>query len=196
MLSRKLISFIIYSVILLAFFIVPNFLGLLTDWYWFQEIGFSNIFSTILITKIILGVAVGILSFVIIYFNLWLAQRLVVSKPLVVRMPAGVGAQTDMVRKLDLTRYINTFALPVSLILGFFMGMAGAGRWETVLKYFNATPFGVQDPIFNRDIAFFRYEIDSFLGTFFIYIHKKRSSNCGSQFPVAECKYDAACFFY
>ena len=134
-------------------------MGLLTDWYWFQEIGFSNIFTTILITKIILGLSVGVLSFVIIYVNLWLAKRLVVSRPLIVRLPEGVGAQTDMVRKLDLTRYINTFALPVSLILGFFTALAGAGSWETVLKYFNATPFGVQDPIFGRDIAFYFFDL-------------------------------------
>ncbi|MCC6543515.1 MAG: UPF0182 family protein [Nitrospirae bacterium] len=167
MLSRKFISFIIYTVILLLFFIVPNFLGLLTDWYWFQEIGFSNIFSTILITKIYLGVAAGIISFVFIYFNLWLAQRLVVSRPLVVRMPSGVGTQTDIGRKLDLTRYVNTFALPISLMLGFFLGLAGAGSWESVLKYFNSTPFGVQDPIFNRDIAFYFFDlpfIQSLLG--------------------------------
>ncbi|MEK6584271.1 MAG: UPF0182 family protein, partial [Nitrospirota bacterium] len=159
MLTKKLISYILYSVVLLAIFIVPNFLGLLTDWYWFQEIGFSNIFTTILITKIILGLSVGVLSFVIIYVNLWLAKRLVVSRPLIVRLPEGVGAQTDMVRKLDLTRYINTFALPASLILGFFTALAGAGSWETVLKYFNATPFGVQDPIFGRDIAFYFFDL-------------------------------------
>ena len=81
------------------------------------------------------------------------------SRPLIVRLPEGVGAQTDMVRKLDLTRYINTFALPVSLILGFFTALAGAGSWETVLKYFNATPFGVQDPIFGRDIAFYFFDL-------------------------------------
>ena len=159
MLSKNLILTIVYSVVLLALFITPNFLGLLTDWYWFQEIGFSTIFTTILITKIFLGLAVGILSVVIIYLNLWLAKRLVVSRPLIVRLPEGVGAQADMVRKLDLTRYMNTFALPVSLILGFFTGLAGAGKWETVLKYFNATPFGVQDPIFGRDIAFYFFDL-------------------------------------
>ena len=112
---KKLISYIVYSVVLLAVFIVPNFFGLLTDWYWFQEIGFSNIFITILITKIFLGLAVGILSFAVIYVNLWLAKRLVVSRPLIVRLPEGVGAQTDMARKLDLTLYNNTISLPDSL---------------------------------------------------------------------------------
>ena len=159
MLPKKLITYILYIVVLLVVFIVPNMLGLLTDWYWFQEIGFTNIFTTILITKIILGLSVGLLSFVIIYLNFWLAQRLVVSRPLIVRLPEGVGAQTDMMRKLDLTRYINTFALPVSLLVGFLTGLAGAGSWETVLKYFNATPFGVKDPIFGRDIAFYFFDL-------------------------------------
>ena len=156
---RKLITYIIYIIVLLAIFIIPNFLGLLTDWYWFQEIGFTNIFTKILITKIILGLSVGLLSFVIIYLNFWLAQRLVVSRPLIVRLPEGVGTQTDTMRKLDLTRYINTFALPVSLLVGFLTGLAGAGSWETVLKYFNATPFGVTDPIFGRDIAFYFFDL-------------------------------------
>ncbi len=159
MLPKKLITYILYIVVLLVVFIVPNLLGLLTDWYWFQEIGFTNIFTRILITKIILGLSVGLLSFVIIYLNFWLAQRLVVSRPLIVRLPEGVGAQTDMMRKLDLTRYINTFALPVSLLVGFLTGLAGAGSWETVLKYFNATPFGVKDPIFGRDIAFYFFDL-------------------------------------
>lgn len=159
MLPKKLITYILYIVVLLVVFIVPNLLGLMTDWYWFQEIGFTNIFSKILITKIILGLSVGLLSFVIIYLNFWLAQRLVVSRPLIVRLPEGVGAQTDMMRKLDLTRYINSFALPVSLLVGFLTGLAGAGGWETVLKYFNATPFGVQDPIFGRDIAFYFFDL-------------------------------------
>ena len=126
---RKLITYIIYIIVLLAIFIIPNFLGLLTDWYWFQEIGFTNIFTKILITKIFLGLSVGVLSFVVIYLNFWLAQRLVVSRPLIVRLPEGVGAQTDTMRKLDLTRYINTFALPVSLLVGLLTGLAGAGSW-------------------------------------------------------------------
>ena len=99
------------------------------------------------------------MSFVFIYFNLWLAKRLVVSRPLIVRLPEGAGAETDIVRKLDLERYFNAFAFPVSFILGFFTGLAGAGSWETVLKYFNATPFGIQDPIFGRDIGFYFFDL-------------------------------------
>jgi len=81
MTKKRSISYIIYSLIAVAIFAVPGFFRLLTDWYWFQEIGFSNIFTTILGAKILLGVGVGIFSFFIIYGNFWLARRLVASKP-------------------------------------------------------------------------------------------------------------------
>ncbi|TSC90847.1 MAG: hypothetical protein CEN90_771 [Parcubacteria group bacterium Licking1014_17] len=143
----------------MTIFIVPSLFRLLTDWHWFQEIGFSNIFTTILGAKIFLGLAVGILSFVIIYGNIWLAKRLVAPRPLVIRPREGAGTEADKAGVSDLEGRINAFALPVSLILGFFTGLVGAGSWETVLKYFNAVPFGVQDPIFNRDIAFYFFDL-------------------------------------
>ncbi|MBU2595584.1 UPF0182 family protein, partial [Patescibacteria group bacterium] len=159
MLSKRLIYYIISGVVLLAVLIIPSFFRLLTDWYWFQEIGFSNIFTTILRAKIFLGLAVGILSFIIIYGNLWLARKLVASKPLIIPMQGVVGLGTDRAKELDLEKYIHIFALPVSLILGFFTGLVGAGSWETALKYFNAVSFGVEDPIFGRDIAFYLFNL-------------------------------------
>ena len=159
MLSKRLISYIVYGAGLLLVFIVPGLFRLLTDWYWFQEIGFGNIFTTILGAKIFLGLAAGSVSFVVIYGNLLLARKIVASRPLVIRMPEGVGAETDGVKKLDLERYVHIFALPISLTLGFFTGLASANGWETVLKYFNATPFGVADPLFGRDIAFYFFNL-------------------------------------
>ena len=103
--------------------------------------------------------AVGILSFFIIYGNFWLARKLVASRPMVVRLRENIGVETDEAGKLDTRRRINAFALPVSLILGFFTGLVGASGWETALKYFNATPFGSQDPIFGRDISFYFFDL-------------------------------------
>jgi len=153
MLSKRPIFYVLYGLIALAVFTVPRLFRLLTDWYWFQEIGFSNIFTTILGTKILLGAGVGILSFFIIYGNLWLAKRLVASRPLVVRLRQGVQGE------LDLEKYVNKFILLVSLILGFLTGLVTAGSWETVLQYLNAVPFNVQDPIFNKDISFYFFDL-------------------------------------
>ncbi|MEE8131677.1 MAG: UPF0182 family protein [Candidatus Paceibacterota bacterium] len=159
MISKRFISYIIYALLLLAFFVGPSIFRLLTDWFWFQEIGFQNIFTTILSAKIFLGLAVGIVSFLIIYGNLWLAKRIVASKPLIVRLKSRAQAGVDMVKELDAARHVNRFALPVSLLIGFFTGLAGANGWEIVLKYFNATPFNALDPIFGREIAFYFFSL-------------------------------------
>lgn len=154
--SNHLILYIGYGAALLAVFIAPVLFRLLTDWYWFQEIGFSNIFTTILGAKIFLGLTVGILSFVVIYGNFWLARKLVASRPAIWRGEARQEAARPLV---NLEKHINAFALPVLLILGFFTGLVGASGWETALKYFNAVPFDSQDPIFGRDIAFYFFEL-------------------------------------
>ena len=169
MISKHSVSYIIYGLVFLAFFIVPGLFRLLTDWYWFEEIGFSNIFTTILGAKIFLGLVVGLFSFFIIYGNLLLARRFVQSKPLVVRLPASMnfqqgereGAQGGItqIQELNVGSYIDKLILPISLILGFLTGLVGAGSWETVLKYFNATPFNIKDPIFGRDIAFYFFDL-------------------------------------
>ena len=180
MISKRLIFYSIYGLILLAIFIIPGLFQLLTDWYWFQEIGFSNIFITILSTKIVLGLGVGVFSFFIIYGNLWLTRRSVAatqieknslsgSEPLVIRLQedsrGGPSAnQTgkigiNSIRELNLGKHINKLILLISLIIGFLTGLIGASSWETVLKYLNATPFGTLDPIFGRDIAFYFFDL-------------------------------------
>lgn len=155
-LSKRRLSYLLYSAVALAIFVVPDLIRLLADWYWFQEIGFGNIFTTMLNTEIFLGLATGVVSAGIIYGNFWLAGALAASRPLIIRLQEG---DTDRVRVLRLERYVHTWALPASLVLGFFTGRVGSGSWETVLKYFNATPFGASDPIFGRDIGFYFFEL-------------------------------------
>ena len=166
MIRKHLALYIIYGLIaLFVFVILPLLFQLLTDWYWFGEIGFISIFTTILYSKILLGLVVGVLTFFVIYGNLWLARRLVASKPLVVRLPASTNLQqgeyreTVKFKELDAGKYIDKFILPVSLVLGFFTGLIGAGSWETVLKYFNAVSFNALDPIFGRDIGFYFFDL-------------------------------------
>jgi len=159
MMRKRLFTYIIYGLIALSIFILPRFLQLLTDWYWFREIGFSNIFTTILYSKLILGLVVGVLAFVVLYGNLWLAGRLVVSKPFTINVRGGENDGTIRIKEVNAGKYISSFILPISLTLGFFTGLVGMTGWETVLKYFNATPFNTLDPIFGRDIGFYFFDL-------------------------------------
>ena len=159
MIQNRTFSYITYGLIILSILIVPRLFQLLTDWYWFVEIGFSSIFITILYSKILLGLGVGILTFFVIYGNLWLASRLVTPKPFTINVRGGEHGEIVKVKEINAGRYVSTFILPISLIFGFFTGLVGITKWEIVLKYFNAVPFNTFDPIFGRDISFYFFDL-------------------------------------
>jgi uncharacterized membrane protein (UPF0182 family) len=154
--SRKSLSYAASGGALLVFFLVPELVQLLTDWYWFEEIGFAGIYATVLSAKFFWGVGTSGISAAFIYGNTWAARRLVASRPLIVRVREG---EANRVRVLNLERYIRAFALPISLVLGLFTGLIGGSNWETILLYFNAAPFGQSDPVFGRDIGFYFFTL-------------------------------------
>ncbi|TSC95764.1 MAG: hypothetical protein Athens101410_351 [Parcubacteria group bacterium Athens1014_10] len=150
---KSFVFFLIFGLALIIIFSASGILKLLTDWYWFQEIGFSGIFTTILRAKILLGLAIGIISFFIIYFNFWLIKKITASNSDVIDM------SQDGKNIISLGGLADKFILLISLFLGFITGLFGASNWETVLKYFNSVPFNAVDPIFNRDLSFYFFDL-------------------------------------
>ncbi len=157
--KRHFILYIIFGLIALAVFFGSSIVGLLTDWYWFQGIGFSNIFITILSAKILLGLGVGIFSFLVIYGNLGLAGRFIASRPIIISLRQRLQERSRGAQEMQIGKHINRLVLLISFIVSFFTGLFGASKWETVLQYFNFVPFNISDPIFGRDIAFYFFSL-------------------------------------
>lgn len=149
--NKRIYRISILSVIIILLFIVlPGVLSLAVDWLWFNEIGYSNLFSTPLIAKLILGLAVGFLSFGLIYLN--------------IRLSSYIGRKSAKMNflenaNIDVSKYLNKLILATSLVLGLFAGLAASAQWDTALKYLNYTPFGTSDPIFNKDIGYYIFTI-------------------------------------
>ena len=59
--------------VLLLVLSVPSLAELYTEWLWFGETGYQQIFRQSLVTKILLGGAVFLLSFTVLLTNLRLA---------------------------------------------------------------------------------------------------------------------------
>src|SRR4249920_4269351 len=63
--------------ILILFLVVMFFrqaIGLYVDWLWFQDVGYGQLFATILSYKFALGTAAGTLLALMIYVNLKIAS--------------------------------------------------------------------------------------------------------------------------
>jgi uncharacterized membrane protein (UPF0182 family) len=154
MLRRRLIILLLVTGFAAVFFL-PSLIGLLLDWWWFQEIGYQIVFTRELVTRVLLFLAVGGFTFGALYLNLRAAQRGMVPEPIVLRLGQSLPRATGV----DLTRALRRLSLPLSLTLGFLSGLGAAQAWELVLRFLYRSPFGVADPVFARDIGFYVFSL-------------------------------------
>lgn len=162
--ARRVRTAILLTALFFALLLLPNGVRLLTDWYWFQGIGFERIFLTRLGGQILLGVGIGLLTFGFLYLNFRIAHRRRGSQPIWVRLDQ-YGRQ-----QVDVSQLLNRFAVPAFLLLSLFVGLFAAGRWLTVLQYLHRTSFDLRDPIFQRDLSYYFFTLpiaEVALGLFF-----------------------------
>ena len=128
--------------------------GFYVDWLWFNSVGFTDVWTTVLTTKVSLFVIAGLLTSLIISLNVYVAFR---RRPFYV--PTSVEADNleryratiDPIRKL-------AFA-GIALVLFYFGGTSATNLWTSWLLFRNSTEFGVQDPQFGLDISFFAFRL-------------------------------------
>src|SRR5688572_33071475 len=149
---RRRLSLGIALGVALILFIFPTLVRLLAEWPWFSALGYERVFGTRIVAATLLGIVTGGFAFAFLYLNLRFAQRGVVPKPVVMRM----NAQTPPV---DVTRLVRRLALPAALGLGLLFGLAASSGWLPVMAFLRQTPFGVTDPLFGRDIAYYVFSV-------------------------------------
>jgi uncharacterized membrane protein (UPF0182 family) len=128
--------------------------GFYTDWLWFHEVQFTSVFVTVVQTQILLGVVTSAAFFLLLYGNMTLARQLA-PREAFVTVDDAEGLPSPEV----LDPYLRRLTLPVSGLIALFAGWLGTDRWELVLKALNATPFGVRDPLFDQDVAFYVFRL-------------------------------------
>ncbi len=150
--SRTRLVLTLAALAFLAVVLFPALTGLLTDWWWFQEIGYQAVFIRPLLTGGLLFLLVAGLTFAVLYGNLRVAQRGVVAYPVTLQF-------TQNRPRINLTGPLLRLTLPVSLVIAVLAGFAATPAWSTVLQLLNATPFGIRDPIFARDVGFYVFTL-------------------------------------
>ena len=136
---------------------------LYTDWLWFQEVGFSGLFRTILATKVLLGLGTGVLAFLVLYANVLLTRRGLGPPVLDVDAEENLPQlpSWSVVEPLFLR-----FRLIGCLAIAFMLSGQGTAQWETLIRFRNAGAFGVADPLFGRDVGFYVFTYPFLQGVF------------------------------
>ena len=118
---------------------------LYTEWLWFENVGYTQVYFLSLGARVVLFAAAALAFFVFLLANIWIARRLAPGQ-------AGAPANTEEARLAR--RMATLITVAAGLVLAFLFGSSASGEWARVLLYVNAQPFGVQDPVFGQDVGF------------------------------------------
>ena len=151
---RSRVLLIIAAIIVLALLLGARLLDTYVDWLWYGEVGARQVFNTMVLTRVVLFFAVGLLVGGIIALSLWIAYR---TRPVFVPV-SGADDPLSRYRSVVVGR-IRLFGIGIPVIAGLISGAAGQGDWQRVQLFLHGTSFGQTDPEFGNDIGFYTFSL-------------------------------------
>lgn len=128
-----------------------------TDYLWFDTLAYESVFTTILLTKIKLGLIAGAAFFAIVLINFLVADRL--SRTGFIKTGDN---EIELPGLETLGSHSRLIFLGTAAFFALILGLEASNSWAGFLKFLNPTDFGKADPVFGLDISFFVFKL-SFL---------------------------------
>ena len=125
-----------------------------TDIMWFGSLGYRSAFFTVLWVKVGLAAAFTLIAGVIVWANLAAAER--IAPPVV-----GSSAEEMLIRRFrELMRQAGgRLKVGVAALFGMVAGLPVANEWRKWLLFMNGQSFGTKDPVFDKDIGFYVFQL-------------------------------------
>jgi uncharacterized membrane protein (UPF0182 family) len=148
-------------VILFALLFFRQAIGLYMDWLWFQEVGYTDVFFTILSSKTLLALGAGVLLGLLIYINLNAAA----SPPSRLRYSARDNAiELPPLELVD--PWFKRLLVPGALLVGFMAAPQALSRWKEFLLFLKPTAFNLSDPQFGVDLGFYIFRLPALIAAY------------------------------
>ena len=143
---QKTKTYIIFTILIAIFILIASFSTLLefiTDYQWFQELGYTKTFLTRLRTQGKIGLPIFIISFGIILTYIKYIKK-------------KYYEDRNIRPFKSMNKWLNIFSILVSALISLFIASSFASNlWFSILKFKNKVNFNIKDPIFNNDISFY-----------------------------------------
>ena len=143
--------------VILLFILITSLRGIAsfyTDYLWFDSLGQRGVWSGVLGAKISLALIFIAAFFVLLWVNLFIADRLAPpfrpagpEEELLERYHAVIRGRAGLVRVL------------LSLVLALIAGAGVSGEWNSWLLFTHGGEFGIEDAQFGRDISWYVFKL-------------------------------------
>ena len=142
----KKVSLIIMLVIIVLSLLLA-LTGFITDWLWFKDLGYTDVFWKKYITEIAIGVPVFAVTMLLMRFYLRTLKN-------------GYFRDVES-HEIPNIKRLNVISWVLSGVFGLIVGfICMKSTWLDSLKYLNATGFDLKDPLFNIDISFYIFKLE------------------------------------
>jgi len=149
----KVFLWVFLIIIIGLFLFFSGFVSFVTDWWWFSEVGYKEVFLKSFGTEILVGLAAGLFTAAFLLGNFLLAAQSRI--PWIRTIPEGVIGH-----RLNINdRITKRSGAVLSILMAIFAGIAASSQWQNFLLFLNATPFGQSDPVFHKDISFYVFSL-------------------------------------
>jgi uncharacterized membrane protein (UPF0182 family) len=150
---RLPVRFLVIAVAVLLAFVLPNAVELVTDWWWFGEVGHRQVFSATLALQAGLGVATLIVALLWLVAHVKIAARTLPVESQVVSTPEG------LTMALPARREVETLGTVLAIGAAVVAALYGASTWQEVIGWREGDSFGVADPVLGHDVAFYVFTL-------------------------------------
>lgn len=134
----------VLAIIVLCFGTIVNFV---TDYWWFKDLGYTQVFFTKLFTEIKIAIPAFVITFILSQLYLTTLRREYMKK-----LETVEGHASDK----SVKRFTMLISAIFSVIITFLLTTS---LWQQILYSMNSTEFNVEDPIFNNDISFYVFRL-------------------------------------
>ncbi len=141
---------LIVAIALVLFIALNISKGIYTEWLWFNSLGYSSVYSTILKTKVLIFFLAAIIFGVLFLGSLTLATHLA---PEIKAAFLPLAIVSRLQRMLKLSTILGT------VFLSIIFGLVAQDNWQVVLRFFNGQAFGITDPVFHKEISFYVFSL-------------------------------------
>src|SRR5947209_422244 len=131
----------------------PRLIDAYVDWLWFGELGYRSVFTTVLVTRIVVFLVAGLLVGGIVFAGLALAYR---ARPVFV--PSNTNDPVARYRAVVVSR-LRLVGIGVPVAVGLLAGIIAQSYWVRVQLFMHGGTFGVRDPQFGKDLGFYAFEL-------------------------------------
>ena len=125
-----------------------------TDQMWFSQSGFGQVFTTMFVTKVELGVAFGLVFAALMWVNLMLTDRFGARD-------LSFDPEDEVVRRFQNTvrPYAGRIYGAIAAVTGFVAGINASGQWNTWLLFDHRQSFGATDPLNHKDVGLYVFDL-------------------------------------